>query len=163
MNPKEIAEIVTVANQCEAKLDGVRFELLAKLVSNTNRIVEILESQMIGGQMELPLAPAPAAPKVEEPKAPVVAKPVASKKPVVAKAAPVAQPAAPVLAKAEAELPTKDEVMTALVDFIGNHPEGEEEGEAALEVMLKELGNYTQFPEVPAEKYAELLEKINQA
>ena len=159
MNTKEIVEVVNVANQCEAKLDSVRFELLAKLVINTNRIVEILESQMIGGQMELPF------PKVEEPKAPVAAtpKPVAPKKAPAIKAAPVAQPAAPVIAKAEVVLPTKDEVMTALVDFIGNHPEGEEAGEAALGEMLKELGNYTQFPEVPADKYAELLEKINQA
>jgi hypothetical protein len=170
MNSKEIAEMITVANQCEAKLEGIRMEFLAQIVINTNEIVAILRSQVPGAQMELPLQP-PVAPKVEEPAAPVVAKPAASKKPVVAKAAPVAQPAPAVVAKpsvlgtakAEVKAPTKDEVMTALINFIGNHAEGEEAGEEALGVMLKELGNYNQFPEVPADKYAELLEKINQA
>ena len=162
--------MITVANQCEAKLEGIRMEFLAQIVINTNEIVSILRSQATGAQMELPLTPPV---PVEEPKAPVAAapKPVAPKKAPVAKAAPVvAQPAVPVAkpsvlgtAKAEVKAPTKDEVMTALIDFIGNHEAGEEAGEEALGVMLKELGNYNQFPEVPADRYAELLEKINQA
>ena len=159
MNNIEIAEMITVANQCQAKLEGIRMEFLARIVVNTNEIVSILRAQKTGDQTEIPVQP-PVAP-VEEPKNPVVAKPVVNKKPVVAKASPVAQPVA--ATKAEVKAPTKDEVMTVLIDFIGNHPEGEEAGEEALGVMLKELGNYSQFPEVPADKYADLLEKINQA
>lgn len=161
MNPKQIAEIITLASQAEVQIESLHLGFLAKIVENTSQILELLKSQQPGAQLELPL-PKPEA-KVEESKAPVVAKPVASKKPVAAKAAPVEQPAAPVVAKAEVKAPTKDELLAALIDFIGNHAEGEEAGEEALGVMLKELGNYNQFPEVPAEKYAELLEKINQA
>lgn len=72
-------------------------------------------------------------------------------------------PVAEVAPVAEAKALTKDEVMSALIDFIGNHEDGEEAGEEALGVILKELGNFTQFPEVPADKYADLLTKINQA
>lgn len=171
MNAKEIAEIINVANQCEAKLEGIRMEFLAQIVINTNRIVQILESTIVGGQMELPLQPAQPkaaapAPKSEE-KVAEVAAPVAAKKPAVAKTAPVvaAKPvevAKPAPKKVEVKGPTKEEVLTALEAFIVNHPDGDDAGVEALGEVLKELGNYTQFPEVPAEKYAELLEKINQ-
>lgn len=170
MNAKEIAEIINVANQCEAKLEGIRMEFLAQIVINTNRIVQILESTIVGGQMELPLQPAQPkaaapAPKSEE-KVAEVAAPVAAKKPAVAKTAPVvaAKPvevAKPAPKKVEVKGPTKEEVLTALEAFIVNHPDGDDAGVEALGEVLKELGNYTQFPEVPAEKYAELLEKIN--
>lgn len=171
MNAKEIAEVINVANQCEAKLEGIRMEFLAQIVINTNRIVQILESTIVGGQMELPLTPpqpkaAAPAPKSEE-KVTEVAKPVAVKKPAVAKPAPVVaekpvEVAKPAPKKVEAKGPTKEEVLTALEAFIVNHPDGDDAGVEALGDVLKELGNYTQFPEVPVEKYAELLEKINQ-
>ena len=171
MNAKEIAEVINVANQCNAKLDGIKMEFLAQLVINTNRIVQILESTIVGGQMELPLTPpqpkaAAPAPNPEE-KVAEVAKPVAVRKPAVAKPAPVvaekpAEVAKPAPKKAEAKAPSKEEMLTALEAFIVNHPDGDDAGVEALGDVLKELGNYTQFPEVPAEKYAELLEKINQ-
>lgn len=171
MNAKEIAEVINVANQCSAKLDGIKMEFLAQLVINTNRIVQILESTIVGGQMELPLQPAQpkaAAPVAKsEEKVAEVAPPVAAKKPAVAKTAPVvvakpAEVAKPAPKKVEVKGPTKEEVLTALEAFIVNHPDGDDAGVEALGEVLKELGNYTQFPEVPAEKYAELLEKINQ-
>ena len=173
MNAKEIAEVINVANQCNAKLDGIKMEFLAQLVINTNRIVQILESTIVGGQMELPLQPA--APKPEaaapapkpEPEVAEAPKVVAKKAPVVAKAAPVvaakpAEVAKPAPKAPAVKAPSKEEVLTALEAFIVNHPDGDDAGVEALGDVLKELGNYTQFPEVPAEKYAELLEKINQ-
>lgn len=174
MNLKEIGDLIMETQQGGAKLEairreavveGLRLELLAQLVINTNEIVMILRSQQPGAQLELPLSPPVPVPiPVEEPKVapveePKVAPVVAKKKAPVAKAAPVAE-VAPV---AEAKALTKDEVMSALIDFIGNHEDGEEAGEEALGVILKELGNFTQFPEVPADKYADLLAKINQA
>lgn len=174
MNAKEIAEVINVANQCNAKLDGIKMEFLAQLVINTNRIVQILESTIVGGQMELPLQSAAPQPKAaasvakSEEKVAEVATPVAAKKPAVAKTAPVvaakpAEVAKPAPKKAETKAPSKEEMLTALEAFIVNHPDGDDAGVEALGDVLKELGNYTQFPEVPAERYAELLEKINQA
>ena len=171
MNAKEIAEVINVANQCNAKLDGIKMEFLAQLVINTNRIVQILDSTIVGGQMELPLQPAQpkAAAPAPEPEAKVAEAPkvVAKKAPVVAKAAPVvaakpAEVAKPAPKAPAAKAPSKEEMLTALEAFIVNHPGGDDTGVEALGDVLKELGNYTQFPEVPAEKYAELLEKINQ-
>lgn len=176
MDPKKIAEIINVKNQCNASLEGIQTELLAQLVINTNRIVQILESTVIGGQMELPLTP-PAQPKTapaEEAKAPV-AKAVPAKKAPAAKPAPAPEAAAEVEAPKKAsnpilmgkaehiKLPTKDEVLAELTDFIANHPEGEDAGSEALAEILKDLGGYAQFPQVPQEQYPALLEKINQA
>lgn len=177
MDPKKIAEIINVKNQCNASLEGIQAELLAQLVINTNRIVQILETTVIGGQMELPLTP-PAQPKAapaEEAKAPVA--PIAKAAP--AKKAPAAKPAPEAAAEVEApkkasnpilmgkaehiKLPTKDEVLAELTDFIANHPEGEDAGSEALAEILKDLGGYAQFPQVPQEQYPALLEKINQA
>lgn len=179
MDPKKIAEIINVKNQCTASLEGIQTELLAQLVINTNRIVQILETTVVGGQMELPLTP----PKVEV-KAPVAeepakvsmaeaayAKPIAAKKAPVAKAAPEVAAKAPkkaanpiLMGKAEViKLPTKDEVLAELTDFIANHPDGEDAGSEALAAILTELGGYAQFPQVPQEQYPALLEKINQA
>lgn len=174
MDPKKIAEIINVKNQCTASLEGIQTELLAQLVINTNRIVQILESTVVGGQMELPLTPPqPKAPEpvAEEPaKVAPAAKPVAVKKAPVAKAPEVAaeapkKAANPILmGKAEViKLPTKDEVLAELTDFIANHPEGEDAGSEALAAILTELGGYAQFPQVPQEQYPALLEKINQA
>jgi len=52
------------------------------------------------------------------------------------------------------ELPTRDEVMSKLVEFI------QDNGEEALANIFKELGGYANFPAVPQEKYPELLNKI---
>ncbi len=175
MDPKKIAEIISVKNQCNASLEGIQTELLAQLVTNTNRIVRILESTVVGGQMELPLTPTtqPKAEAPEEAKAPVApaAKAAPAKKAPAAKPAPEAAVEAPkkasnpvLMGKAEhIKLPTKDEVLAELTDFIANHPEGEDAGSEALAEILKELGGYVQFPQVPQEQYPALLEKINQA
>lgn len=175
MNAKEIAEIIAVKGSCSTKLEGIQFEFLAQLVINTNEIVRILKATQPGAQMELPLE-APKAPvKAEEKKAEApVAKPAAVKKAAPAKAAPVAEaeaPAAPTKtsvlgaapkAEVKKELPSKEEVMSQLVDFIEAHQDGPDAGEAELAGILKELGGYTQFPEVPQEQYPALIEAINQ-
>jgi hypothetical protein len=139
MDTKKIAEMITVASQCKASLETLHLELLGQLVVNTNEIVSILRASR-------PNVKAVVEPVVE----PVIKAPVAKKKAVAAPK------------EAEVKAVSKEDVLTVLVNFIGEYAGGEEAGEEALAKILQELGGYNQFPEVPAEKYAELLDMINQ-
>ena len=187
---EKIREVAQTAKQCEASLQTIQLELLCQLVSNSNRIVQLLESQQPGGQMELPLtngtskpaAPAstpavPAEPKKAAPRKAAAPKPAPAPAPepeeteeteeeeveqqAPAKAAPVANKASILGAKkVETKLPTQEEVVSALENWIVNHPDGDDAAVSELSQILKELGNYVELPQVPAEKYSELLERI---
>jgi hypothetical protein len=153
MDTKKIAEIITVASQCKASLETLHLELLGQLVVNTNEIVSILRASQPNVKAVVePVIKAPVikAPVVEPVVEPVIKAPVAKKKAVAAPK------------EAEVKAVSKEDVLTVLVNFIGEYAGGEEAGEEALAKILQELGGYNQFPEVPAEKYAELLDMINQ-
>jgi len=174
MDIKKVDELLRMKGNCAAATDTLIIELLSVIANNTSRLVQIEENR-ISGQQELPLGnPNPpkvygsdvaetkkeftkkveekveeAMEKVEPVKKPAPKKKAAPKKveePVEVKAEPV-----PV---AEKKLPTKEEVMKELVAYIG------ENGEAALATVLKDLGNFTNFPSVPQEKYEDLLNAI---
>lgn len=161
MDIKKIDELLRAKGNCEATTNLLIIEMLAKVTANTTRIVELLESEAKEekdpNQMELPIdeAKAEIEKKVEEKVVEAieeeVKKPAPKKKaaPKVVEAEPVVEEEpAPV---AEKILPTKDEVMTELIAFI--HDNGEE----PLAGILKQLGDFKNFPEVPEEKYEELL------
>ena len=166
MDIKKVDELLRMQGNCKATTEALTIELLSTIANGVARLVQIEENKL-HGQMELDLRPKPtteskkeftkkveekveeAIEKVEPVKKPAPKKKAAPKKveePVEVKAEPV-----PV---AEKKLPTKEEVMKELVAYIGEH------GEAALATVLKDLGNFTNFPSVPQEKYEDLLNAI---
>ena len=154
MDFKKLKELINASKQNEAQLSIINTELLVQLVINTTRMVQIFEAEL---RKDAPVAAAPTGPSipphVEEPVAPVLEPKAKAKAPRTVKT-PITETVAP------AKELTKDAVLAELVNFIDSFKDGD--GETALGEILKELGGYTQFPQVPAARYAELLEKINQ-
>lgn len=172
MDRKKVDELLRMQGNCKATTEALTIELLSTIANGVARLVQIEENKL-HDQMELDLRSKPTTEskkeftkKVEEKvegaieKVEPVKKVAAPKKkavpkkveePVEVKAEPV--PAEPVPV-AEKKLPTKEEVMKELVAYIG------ENGEAALATVLKDLGNFTNFPSVPQEKYEDLLNAI---
>jgi hypothetical protein len=168
MDVQKINEIAKTAGQCQASLAVIQIELLAQIVNTNTRILQTLESMEKGGQLELPLTKTRnaeiekgfASPMVESAPAPIAApKVVAPKKAPAPKAAPVVEEKPKATA---VKILSKEEVLTALQNFIAEHPEGDDVAIEALTRILNELGGYEEFPQVPAEEYPALLEAINQ-
>jgi len=155
MDLKKVDELIRMRNNCGAATDVLIIELLSTIANGVTRLVQIEEGKL-HGQMELDLRPNTESRKVEEKVEEPVKKPAPKKKVAPKK---VEEPKQEVIkeepkVETQEELPTRDEVMSKLVDFIQNN------GEEALANIFKELGGYTNFPAVPQEKYPELLNKI---
>lgn len=145
MDIKKVDELLRMKGNCAATVDILIIELLSTIANNTARLIQI-EQGKLSGQMELDLEPKQE--KVTE-----------SKKEFTQKVEEKVQEAIEKKSKdiqevVEKELPTEDKVREKLVDFIQNN------SEKALANILKELGDYANFPAVPQEKYPELLNKI---
>lgn len=169
MDIKKVDELLRMQGNCKATTEALTIELLSTIANGVARLVQIEENKS-HGQMELDLRPKPTTEskkeftkKVEEKVEEAMAKeePIEVKKEAAPKkkAAPkkVEEPVevkAEPVPVAEKKLPTKEEVMKELVAYIG------ENGEAALATVLKDLGNFTNFPSVPQEKYEDLLNAI---
>lgn len=168
MDIKKVDELLRMQGNCKAATETLTIELLSSIANSVARLVRI-EEDKLRGQMELDLRPKPTTEskkeftkKVEEKveEAMERVEPVEVKKPAPKKKAAPKKVEEPVEVKAKPVpvakkiLPTKEEVMKELVAYIGEH------GEAALAKILKDLGNFTNFPSVPQEKYEDLLNAI---
>lgn len=167
MDIKKVDELLRMQGNCKATTEALTIELLSTIANGVARLVQI-EEDKLHGQMELDLRPKPTTEsketftkKVEEKVEEAIEKVEPVKKPAPKKKAAPEKVEGPVEAKAEEpvpvaekKLPAKEEVMKELVAFIG------ENGEAALAAVLKDLGNFTNFPSVPQEKYEDLLNAI---
>lgn len=167
MDIKKVDELLRMQGNCRATTETLTIELLSTIANGVARLVQIEENKL-HGQMELDLRPKPTTEsketftKVEEAieKVEPVKKPAPKKKAAPEKVEDefitnelddFKEEPVPV---AEKKLPTREEVMKELVAYIG------ENGEAALAAVLKDLGNFTNFPSVPQEKYEDLLNAI---
>lgn len=152
MDIKKVDELLRMKGNCAATADTLIIELLSTIASNTARLIQI-EEDKLSGQMELDLKPKPK--KVTESKKEFKQQ-VEQKveEAIEEKSKDLQEEPKAKVKEEEEELPTKDEVMTKLVEFIQNNSEED------LANILKELGDYANFPAVPQEKYPELLNKI---
>jgi hypothetical protein len=149
MDIKKVDELLRMKGNCAATVDILIIELLSTIANNTARLIQIEQSKL-SGQMELDLEPKQE--KVTESKQEFKQQVEQKVQEAIEKKSKDIPPHLEEVV--EKELPTEDKVREKLVDFIQNN------SEEALANILKELGDYANFPAVPQEKYPELLNKI---